>query len=220
MDGGRVLRALLALRMDYTRATEIAAHVGQGFALVFGIVGLLYNPFLVLIALFVWMSAAAEGAELQRRSALSGVRVNRLMVRGVRTLATTDTLNDALQHVLTGFQHDFPVVDGANVVGVLTHAALVRGLAKSGAESPVAGAMETSFRTANAEEPVSDSLARLGECRCRTLPVVSDGKLCGLLTSDNIAEFVLVEAVLHKPARGARHRGSRPSRPHPVNEVS
>jgi Zn-dependent protease/CBS domain-containing protein len=220
MDGGRVLRALLALRMEYARATEIAARVGRGFALLFGVVGLLYNPFLVLIALFVWVSAAAEAAELQQRSALSGVPVNRLMIRDVRTLAPSDTLNDALRHVLTGFQHDFPVVDGDKVVGVLTRAALLGGLAKSGAESPVAGAMETSFRTANPDEPVSEALARLRECRCRTLPAVSDGKLCGLLTTDNIAEFVMFDAALHSSAGDARHRGPHWLRLHPVNRIS
>jgi len=188
MDGGRVLRALLALRMDHTRATEIAARVGRGFALVFGVVGLLYNPFLVLIALFIWVSAAAESAELHQRSALSGVQVNRLMIRDVRTLTPNDTLNDALRHVLTGFQHDFPVVDGDKVVGVLTRAAFLGGLATSGSESPVAAAMETSFRTANPEEPVNQALARLRECQCRTLPVVSDGRLCGLLTTDNMEQ--------------------------------
>jgi hypothetical protein len=132
---------MLALRMDYTRATEIAARVGRGFALVFGVVGLLYNPFLVLIALFIWVSAAAESAELHQRSARSGVQVNRLMIRDVRTLAPSETLNDALRHVLTGFQHDFPVVDGDKVVGVLPRAALLAALAKSGAESRVAAAM-------------------------------------------------------------------------------
>lgn len=219
MDGGRVLRALLALRMDYTRATEIAARVGRGFALVFGVVGLLYNPFLVLIALFIWVSAAAESAELHQRSALSGVQVNRLMSRDVRTLAPSETLNDALRHVLTGFQHDFPVVDGDKVVGVLTRAALLAGLAKSGAESRVAAAMDTSFCTASPEEPVSQALARLRECRCPTLPVLGGGKLCGLLTAENIAEFVMIEAALHTSAHDAQHRGPHWLRLHPANRI-
>jgi Zn-dependent protease/CBS domain-containing protein len=220
MDGGRVLRALLALRMDYTRATDIAARTGRGFALVFGVIGLLYNPFLVLIALFVWMSAAAEGAETQQRSALSGVQVNRLMIRDVHTLTRNATLNDALRIVLTGFQHDFPVLDGEQVVGVLTRATLLAGIAKSGVESSVGDAMETSFRTVSPEEQVNDALARLRECRCRTLPVVENGKLCGLLTTDNISEFVLIDAALHKPAREPRHRESRRVGSHPVNQVS
>jgi Zn-dependent protease/CBS domain-containing protein len=219
MDGGRVLRALLALRMDYGRATEIAARVGRGFALVFGVVGLLYNPFLVLIALFVWVSAAAESADLHQRSALSGVAVNRLMIRDVRTLTAKDTLNDALRYVLGGFQQDFPVVDGGKVVGVLTRAALLGGLAKAGADAPVVAAMETSFQTASPEEPVNQALARLRESRCRALPVVSDDKLCGLLTADNVAEFVLIETALHASARDAGHQRPHSLRLHPVSRI-
>lgn len=205
MDGGRVLRAFLALRADYLRATDIAARVGRVFALLFGIVGLLYNPFLVLIALFIWMSAAAESSALHERSALSGVRVDRLMIRDVRTLAPSDTLNDALGHVLTGFQHDFPVVEAAKVVGVLTRSALLAGLAKNGPESLVGASMETAFRTADPNEPVNEALARLRECRCRTLPVISDGRLSGLLTAENVAEFVMIDAVLHM----STHEGGR-----------
>ena len=220
MDGGRVLRALLALRMDYARATEIAARVGQGFALVFGVVGLLYNPFLALIAFFIWVSAAAESAEQQQRSALSGVQVNRLMIRDVQTLGPNETLNDARRHALTGFQHDFPVVDGDKVVGVLTHAALLAGLERDGAESRVAASMDTEFRTASPEEPVSQALARLREGRCRTLAVLSGGTLCGLLTAENIADFVVMEGALHTSGHDARHRGPRWLRLHTVHRIT
>lgn len=103
MDGGRVLRAGLALRMDYLRATEVAARVGKWFALLFGIIGLLYSPFLVLIALFVWLAAASESSAIQMRTLLGGVNVERVMIRDVRTLAASDTLEAALDHVLQGF---------------------------------------------------------------------------------------------------------------------
>jgi predicted transcriptional regulator len=142
------------------------------------------------------------------------------MIRDVHTLTRNATLNDALRIVLTGFQHDFPVLDGEQVVGVLTRATLLAGIAKSGVESSVGDAMETSFRTVSPEEQVNDALARLRECRCRTLPVVENGKLCGLLTTDNISEFVLIDAALHKPAREPRHRESRRVGSHPVNQVS
>jgi CBS domain-containing protein len=202
MDGGRVLRAVLALRMEYVRATEVAARVGRSFAFVFGIIGLLYNPFLVLIALFVWLAAASESSATQMRTLLGGVNVERVMIREVRTLTPGDTLDAALHHVLEGFQHDFPVVENDKVVGVLTRAGLLTGLARAGREAPVAGAMETSFRTARPDELADEAVARLRECRCHALPVLSDERLCGVLTLDNVGEFVMIEAALRSSTAG------------------
>jgi Zn-dependent protease len=200
MDGGRVLRAALALRLDALRATEIAAGVGRAFALLFGLVGLLYNPFLVLIALFVWIGAAGESAALHQRTLLSGVPVERVMIHDVRTLAPGDTLGTALDHVLAGFQHDFPVVDNGAVSGVLTRAGLLAALAHRGPDSPVAQAMDTSFRTADAREPAERALARLRECKCQTLPVLSGGHLSGVVTLENVAEFVMIQDALRAAA--------------------
>lgn len=197
MDGGRVLRALLALRMTYLRATQVAARIGRWFALVFGIIGVLSpQPFLVLIALFVWLGAASESSATQTRALLGGVTVERVMIRDVRTLAPGDTLDTARRHVLEGFQHDFPVVMEGRVVGVLTRAGLLAGLARDERDAPVARSMETSFRTASPDDLAEDAVARLRECRCHTLPVLREGRLCGVLTLDNVGEFVMIEAAL------------------------
>lgn len=200
MDGGRVFRAALAFRMDYLHATEVAARIGKWFALVFGIIGLLFNPFLVLIALFVWLAAAAEASATQMHSLLGGVNVQRVMIRDVQTLATTDTLEAPIHHVLEGFQQDFPVVKDGKVVGVLTRAGLLTGLARHGREALVSDSMETSFRTAEPNELVEHAVAKLGDSSCRTLPVLSDGRLSGVLTLDNIGEFVMIEAALRSLA--------------------
>jgi Zn-dependent protease/CBS domain-containing protein len=199
MDGGRVLRALLSLRMGRQRATDIASRIGRTFALLFGLIGLLYNPFLVLIALFIWISAAAESAELHQQSALAGVSVDRVMVTDVQTLTPSDTLNDAVHHVLSGFQQDFPVVDGGRLVGVLSRADLLAGVATAGADSPVRGAMKTAFQTVAPEEPALAAWTQLRESRQRILPVVRDGRLYGLLTSENVAEYMMIDAVLRSP---------------------
>jgi Zn-dependent protease/predicted transcriptional regulator len=206
MDGGRVLRALLALRMDYVRATAVAAGVGKAFALLFGVIGLFYSPFLVFIALFVWLGAAGEAAEVQRRASLEGVPVERVMIRDVRTLTAHDTLDVALNHVLAGFQQDFPVVDGDRVVGVLTRPKLLEALAKRGREAPVAEVMETTFRTAEPAEPVEGVLTRLQECHCHTLPVVSGHRLDGVLTLDNVGEFMMIETALRSAGAGRSGR--------------
>ena len=204
MDGGRVLRALLAMRMGHARATEHAARVGRAFALLFGLVGLVYNPFLVIIALFVWLGAAGEAAVVQMRDLLGNMPVERLMIRDVRTLAPSDTLETALGHVLAGFQQDFPVVDGGRVVGVLTRAGMLAALAREGPAAPVSGAMATEFRTASPGEAAESAVARLRECACHTMPVLEGGVLRGVLTLDNVGEYVMIESALRtRPAAGA-----------------
>ncbi|MGH7791798.1 MAG: site-2 protease family protein, partial [Thermodesulfobacteriota bacterium] len=136
MDGGRVLRAILAMRMNYVRATQIAATLGQGIAFLFGFIGLFSNPFLLFIALFVWIGAAQEASITQIKSALGGIPVNRAMITDFRTLNTNDKLSRAIELILSGSQQDFPVVDGSRVVGVLTQADLLVALTQLGQDTP------------------------------------------------------------------------------------
>jgi Zn-dependent protease/predicted transcriptional regulator len=196
MDGGRVLRAVLAMRTDYVRATETAARIGRGFAFVFGMIGLLYNPFLVLIALFVWMGAAAEAATAQFRFALADVPVERVMITDVRTLSPGDRLDTAVDHILSGFQQDFPVVEDSTVVGVMTRTDLLAALARRGRDAPVADVMAKTFQTAEPTELLSTAFERLRECKCHTLPVLRNRRLVGVLTMENVGEFVMIESAL------------------------
>lgn len=196
MDGGRVLRALLAMRGDYLRATQTAAGIGQGIALFFGFVGLFTNPFLVFIALFVWMGASAEASTVELRSALAGIPVSRAMISEFRTLQPSDTLDDGVRHILAGFQQDFPVVEQERLVGVLTRSGLLKVLSERGGHTPVREAMETCFETAETGEMLAQALNRLEACQCHALPVLSGGRLAGILTMDNVGEFLLVQAAV------------------------
>lgn len=205
MDGGRVLRALLAMRSgDYPRATETAARVGRFFALVFGIVGMFVvgNPFLVIIALFVWLSAAAEASAVQTTAMLDGVPIHDLMITDVETLSPADPLSRAVQLILDGFQQDFPVVEGGVVVGMLTRATLLRALSERGADAAVQDVMQREFVQATPMEAADVALGRLRDCGCHSMPVVREGKLLGVLTMDNVGEYVMVQAAL----RGAKTR--------------
>jgi len=198
MDGGRALRALLAERLDYVRATRIAASVGQGLALVFGVVGLFVNPFLIFIALFVWMGASSEAASTATRSVLSGVPLSSAMITDFRVLRASDPLSHAVNLVLTGSQRDFPVVESDRVAGVLTRDALTTALANSGLATPVAEVMERTFETAEANEMLERVIPRLEACRCQVLPVLQAGRLVGILTPENVAEFVIFSGVLRR----------------------
>lgn len=200
MDGGRVLRDLLAMRMDYVRATQIAAHVGQGMALLFGFIGLFYNPFLLFIALFVWMGASQEASMVQMKSALGGIPIQAAMIKDFRTLAPADSLERAVEHILAGFQQDFPVVEQERVVGVLTRNDLLKALSQRGPNGRVEDAMQSQFETANPNEMLEVVFPRLNASRCHSLPLVRNGRLTGILTMDNVGEFLMVQAAL----RGAQ----------------
>jgi len=196
MDGGRVLRAVLAIRMDYTRATQLAANIGQGMALLFGLLGLFFNPFLVFIALFVWIGAGQEAAMTQMKTALGGIPLESAMITDFRTLSPNDSLAHAVELLLAGAQQDFPVVDGDAVVGILTRADLFTALAREEQQSPVANVMRRHFLTADAADMIDVAFQRLQEHECHTIPVVRGGKLIGLLTMDNVGEFLRVQAAI------------------------
>ena len=204
MDGGRVLRALLAMRMDYARATQHAANLGQGLALLFGLLGLLTNPFLIFIAFFVWIGAAQEASHVQMTSALAGIPIGQVMVTDFRTLESGDPLARAVELILRGPHQDFPVVDDDRVVGVLTRNDLVLALSERGQSSRVGDAMQRDFQVADSVEMLDKAFARLQQCRCHTVPVTHDGRLVGLITMDSLGEFLRIQAALHHP-RGRIH---------------
>jgi len=199
MDGGRVLRALLAMRSgDYAQATAQAARVGRFFALLFGIVGLfvLNAPMLVLIALFVWLGAAGEAASVSQAAVLEGVPIQRVMITDLRTLSPADPLSRAIEYVLAGFQQDFPVVEQGAVVGVLTRSVLLQALGQRPPSTPVGDVMHRDFMVADPAEPVEAALARLRSCGCQSLPVVRGRQLLGVLTLENVGEYMMIQGAM------------------------
>jgi predicted transcriptional regulator len=165
-------------------------------AVVFGFVGLLINPFLLIIAVFVWVGATAEAGAVQFRVGLAGVPVGRAMIREFTALAPDSSLGDAARRVIDGFQQDFPVTDSGNVVGILPQDALLRGLAEAGLEGRVGEFMRTDFEVADPRDMVEPAFQKLRTGSCTVLPVLRDGQLVGLLTPDNVVELVMIrEAV-------------------------
>jgi Zn-dependent protease/predicted transcriptional regulator len=200
MDGGRVLRALLATRMDHVHATQVAASVGQGLALVFGLIGLFFNPFLLFIALFVWIGAAQESHSLQIKDAFSGIPIRTVMQKHFSTLSTNNTLGDAVKLILDGSQHEFPVMWGDRIMGVLTRANLLGGLSQYGPDQLVTSAMQREFDTAEPNEMLEGVLNRLARSPVRTMPVLQDDKLIGLVTMENLGEYLMIQNALRRRA--------------------
>ena len=212
MDGGRVLRALLATRLDYLRATRIAANVGQGIALLFVIWGIkVGNPFLLFIALFVFIGAGQEAQAVQMRSAFEGVPVSRAMIRDFRTLRGDEPLSRAVELLLSGHQQDFPVL-GSNpagpVLGILTRADLLTSLASGRTDRRIDEVAKRSCGTAHPREMLEGVFHRMQENGCPAVPVIeADGSLVGMVTLENVGELAMVQAALG----GTRRGGSGPA---------
>ncbi len=200
MDGGRVLRALLAMRLEYVRATQIAATIGQGMAVLFGFWGLFNNPLLLFIAFFVWMGAAQEASMVQMKSALGGIPVTRAMQTEFRSLEPRDDLGRVTQLILAGSQHDFPVIEEGRLVGILERDAFIRALSQRGQNAFVGEFMRREVPEVDSFDMVEMALMRLNESGARTLPVTHLGQLVGLITSENITEFLMIRSALK--ARG------------------
>lgn len=197
MDGGRVLRALLAMKMNYVRATNIAASVGQAAAFLFGLFGLFGgHPFLMFIALFVWLGAEQEASAVRMKSAITGVPVERAMIREFHSLRPEDNLALAVQHLLAGFQQDFPVLQEDGPVGILTRQDLLVALAQKGETGIVGDFMRRDFQTAGPDESLEIALPRLEGCDCRTLLVMSQSRLVGVLTTDNLGEYLMIHTAM------------------------
>ncbi|WP_342799702.1 site-2 protease family protein, partial [Methylacidimicrobium cyclopophantes] len=205
MDGGRILRALLATRMDAVRATQIAAAIGQSMAILFAVFGFLsHNPFLLFIALFVWMGAAQEASVAQVKTALASIPVSHVMMTEFHVLGPDDPLRVAVQHLLAGYHLDFPVVSDGEVLGILTRSNLVEGLSRYGEAAPVAEVMSRDFLTVDASEMAEVAIARLQQMEQRSAIVVRNGELAGLLSLENIGEFLLIRGALARRRQGTR----------------
>jgi CBS domain-containing protein len=205
MDGGRVLRALLALRTSYARATDIAAGVGQGIAILFAVVGLFGwpgvfdgNPMLMFIALFVFIAASEERTQVKARSTIQGLAVRSAMLTEFHALDVADPLRRAVDHLMAGSQQDFPVLDGQDPIGILTRSELVGSLQRLGAEARVGDAVRRDTEYAAEDEPLDLALRRMRASGRPALPVLRAGSLVGLLTLDNVGDLLLVREALRR----------------------
>jgi Zn-dependent protease/CBS domain-containing protein len=208
MDGGRVLRAVLAVRMGRLPATRRAAAIGRGFAVLFILLGLWVNTVLLLVGVFVWLAAGGELMDVELRAAAEHQRVADAMVLRFTTVRAHDPLQRVLDELLAGAQQDFPVVDErGRVQGMIYRSELMRGLAEHGEAAPASAVMCSDVAVLDAAAPLAEALERFEEHGGRALPVAWNGRLVGLLTPQNLGElFAAREALGHE-----LHRGSAPA---------
>ena len=218
MDGGRVLRALLAYRLGYARGTRIAAGVGQAVAFALGLAGLFGgNPLLIFIALFVYMGAASEASAAQMRDAGRGMIASDAAETRFEGLSPTATVEDAVERLLRTSQHDFPVVDGSGRLrGVVTRDDMIRALRERGPDAPVLEVMRRDVPVLHHRQPLDEALRAMQEGRHPAVGIVdSEGRLVGLITPENVGELMMVQA-----ARPPRRPQLNPWGPGRVRDAS
>jgi Zn-dependent protease/predicted transcriptional regulator len=195
MDGGRVLRAALAMRLGFSRATRIATGVGQAIAFAFGLLGVLSgNLFLVVIALFVFMGAGQERAEEQARTVLTTLRVGDAYNKHALTLAPGDHVSKVVDYILTSYQPDFAVLQGSLFLGVVTRDELLKTLATETADLYVAGVMKREVLTVDASHGLDDVRRLMGEKGERIVAVKRGDEFLGLVSAEDIAEALVVSS--------------------------
>ena len=204
MDGGRILRATFAMFMEYGTATRRAAAIGQGIAMMVAIYMLLnhtIHPMLLLICFFIFMAAGQEAASVTQQEATRNLRVRDAMLTDFRTLPPEATLRDGVELLLAGAQQDFPVLDThGGMQGMLTRHDLISALAEKGPGHPVVDVMRNCPESTQAKTELTQALELLTGSDCPALPVLDpiDGKLIGLLTTENVGEALMVRAALTK----------------------
>ena len=203
MDGGRVLRALLAIRLGHVRATEIAAAIGQWAAFVLGFLGLFYNPMLIFIAIFVYLAAASEAQMVSLRAMSRDVPVTAAMVTRFATLTGTEHIDSAAQTLLQTSQTDFPVVDqDRRLIGVVGRAEIIRALRELGPNAPVSDVMVKDIPTVERSHRLEEAFRLLQEKSVPAVGVVDyGGRLIGLVTVATVGEMLMVQRSLPEGAR-------------------
>lgn len=200
LDGGRVLRSLLAQRMSYVRATRAAVAAGQVFAFILGITGLLLGAWLwIIIAVFIYLGAEQEGAGAQMKDVLSGLTARQAVATDGRTLSPGDRLGHAVELTLHSYQEDFPVVEEDRLVGVLARAGLISGLHNRGPDTYVGEVMARDFPTVEADAPFSKVYEKMNESGIKAVPVLDDGRLLGIVTLEHLSEVFLLLSATDEP---------------------
>ena len=215
MDGGRILRAFLTPRMGYVAATEAAASVGQFFAILLGVVGLLTNGMLIFVAIFVYLGAQQEALQVQMKSILNGVPVREAMRTHFISLLRDDFVAVALKEFLAGNQHDFPVIDdNGYLCGMVYREDLLNKFNDEPESVLIDKFMQADCGSIPVNAMLDDALNAMHDRGCSVLPVVQSGSVVGLVSLENIGAFMMIQS-----ARKRRHVNSHSNQPIPPSKL-
>jgi len=196
MDGGRVLRAVLAMRYSRVHATQIAARIGQGLAFFFGFLGLMGNPILIFIAIFVYLAATAEAQQTGLQDVARNIGVRDAMITHYEALGPQATIGEAADALLHTTQHEFPVIDGGgHLRGVLTRNAMIKALSMTGPATPVLDAMVTNIPVIGLNSRLEKALQAMQAANAPAIGIVdADQRLVGYISPENIGELMMIRS--------------------------
>jgi Zn-dependent protease len=191
LDGGRVLRSLLAMRLEYVRATNIAATIGRFAALLLGIYGLTGGGFfIILIAGFIFMAGQQEAQAVRLRSFLRSFTVQQVFSESAYRLTPDSPLRQANDLMVFGGQRNFPVVEDDQLVGFLTQRDLLKGLQTAVLHSRIAQMMRRDIQPVGCDDDLHEVLQRMSKEGLEALPVTNGTRFLGLITQRHILELL------------------------------
>ena len=196
MDGGRVLRGILSLKMGFMRATTTAVFIGQGFSMFFIFYGLFFNWWLSLIGIFLFMGAGGEKQHVMLQSVLHRVPAGEVMATDFHRLRPDDSLSRALEHIYHGCQQDFPVVGSKGIEGVLTRMDILSVIHEKGTNVPVSEVMDRQYHYVDPKTPLDEVYQFLLSHNKTTMPVLENAQLKGMLSLDGISRYLMIQAAL------------------------
>jgi Zn-dependent protease/predicted transcriptional regulator len=201
MDGGRLLRAILALALPYRRATAIAATVGQGLAILFILVGFKFSFWLVIIGAFIFMGAEGEERIVSMRSVLRDLDVEDVMNRDFAVLSPADPVAHGIELIYQTGQDDFPVIEDGQLVGIVTRPALVEAMNARGPDAPVREIVDSDVAVVSPREKVVHVYEEIINGETNSVAVQDAGRLVGVLSPENISRYLLVQSSIKSPRR-------------------
>ncbi len=193
MDGGRILRSIMARRMGYQKATRIAVNFGHIFALIFGYLGFIHwNIILIAIAVFIYMAASSEELQVDIRETLKKFMIKDIIPSRFVTLDKDATLSKVLELIFHSHQEDFPILEGSRMIGFVTRGDIIAGIHQRGTQAPVSLIMRTKFPVLRITDSLDKAQNIMQENNMKSLPVVRDGSVIGVITIEDITRVYSV----------------------------
>jgi CBS domain-containing protein len=200
MDGGRIFRSLMAMYFSREKATYVAMNIGKIFALGLAILGVFVNPFLIFIAIFIFIGAQKEYEQIRYTSVLTGYHVQDVLMHEFTTLKEEETLRKAVDLLLDTPEQRFVVVDDENrVVGILTRNNIIQGLSEQGEDLNIRQVMNREITTFNPRTSLEHAFQTMRNQRIAMAPVVENDRLLGIIDMDNINEFIMIRSAIKRP---------------------